>query len=301
MGEVRLDLEKQVMWIGDREYFFQENSDSDFGSASDSEDELTRLRWYRESKKFVTFDEPRDDDAKKMTIEQAKEIDPEQQEWLPAHDRIKDPEKVKELTRAFTKAEPEAKANRQELKDVKEWLENNRGPRNRNGRALVVERLSSTDSESDRHIFDWEVRTHDYLYLHNANKKLRYGWWRIEEDEPERIGKHLRVNKALRDAVIAHKNEIKRKHSDSEQRSTSSDPVESSLEKETKVPKRTKWGVRIWSNDEKHYFAVGVWKSKKYEGCTTVRLTVAGRTCMYTVDTNQMEALRNEFSRGVPT
>ena len=64
---------------------------------------------------------------------------------------------------------------------------------------------------------------------------------------------------------------------------------------------RTKWGTRITSNDKKHYFGIGVWKSTKYGECSTVRLSVAGRTYMYTLDKTQMKALRREISRGVPT
>jgi hypothetical protein len=65
--------------------------------------------------------------------------------------------------------------------------------------------------------------------------------------------------------------------------------------------KRTKWGSRIYSNDGKHYFNVGVWKSKGYPGCTTIRLSVAGKNYMYTLDEKRMRALRAEISRGMPT
>jgi hypothetical protein len=65
--------------------------------------------------------------------------------------------------------------------------------------------------------------------------------------------------------------------------------------------KRTKWGSRIYSNDGKHYFNAGVWKSKGYPGCTTIRLSVAGKNYMYTLDEKYMRALRAEISRGMPT
>lgn len=66
-------------------------------------------------------------------------------------------------------------------------------------------------------------------------------------------------------------------------------------------PERTKWGMRIYSNDETHFFGIGVWKSTKYEGCATVRLSVAGRNYTYTLDRTQMKALRRELSRAEPT
>ncbi len=88
----------------------------------------------------------------------------------------------------------------------------------------------------------------------------------------------------------------------------SSEPERSSPDKESKKPtessaevKRTKWGTRVYSNDGKHFFNVGVWKSKGYPGCTTIRLSVAGRNLMYTLDERNMKALRAEISRGMPT
>ncbi len=66
-------------------------------------------------------------------------------------------------------------------------------------------------------------------------------------------------------------------------------------------PKRTKNGTKLTSNDGKHFFNIGVWESKGYPGCTTIRLSVAGGNYMYTLDKTQMKALRLEISRGVPT
>lgn len=298
MSEVHLDLEKQVMRVDDRRYFFQGNSDYD--SDHDSEDGLAKFNWYKESEKYVTAD-PEDFHAKRFPIEDAKHVDPPGGEWSPARVRVKDRSKLKELAQAFNKAEPEAKANRQELNDVKEWLENNQEARKGSGGPLLVERLSSSGSDSDTDIFDWEVVCHGRRYVHKTSKKLKYGWWKIDGRNPKSIAKHSRINKALRDAVVERIKDLKSNHSDKVRHSASSEEPTHSIEEKTDVPKRTKWGTRIWSNDKKHYFGVGVWKSTKYEGCTTVRLTVAGKTCMYTLDEIQIKALRNEVSRGVHT
>lgn len=64
---------------------------------------------------------------------------------------------------------------------------------------------------------------------------------------------------------------------------------------------RTKFGVRLYSNDEKHFFGIGVWKSKNYPGHTTVCLYTAGRRLIYTLDKTNMKAFREEVSRGEPT
>jgi hypothetical protein len=69
----------------------------------------------------------------------------------------------------------------------------------------------------------------------------------------------------------------------------------------TAVVKRSKHGVVIPSNDGIHSFGIGVWKSTKYEGRTTICLFVAGRRFLYTVDKEHMAALRNEVARGEPT
>jgi len=87
-----------------------------------------------------------------------------------------------------------------------------------------------------------------------------------------------------------------------------SEPERNSPDEASKKPrersdqvKRTKWGTRVYSNNGKHYFNVGVWKSRGYPACTTIRLSVAGRNCMYTLDERNMRALRAEISlRGHP-
>jgi hypothetical protein len=62
--------------------------------------------------------------------------------------------------------------------------------------------------------------------------------------------------------------------------------------------KRTKRGVRISSNDHKFYFNVAVFKSTKYPGCASLQLVVAGKWYNYTLDADNMKALREEVARG---
>src|SRR5258706_1902404 len=64
---------------------------------------------------------------------------------------------------------------------------------------------------------------------------------------------------------------------------------------------RTKYGVRIYSNDGKHFFGIGVWKSRKYPGHTSIRLFVAGRNTLYTINSKYLKALVRELSRSEPT
>lgn len=62
--------------------------------------------------------------------------------------------------------------------------------------------------------------------------------------------------------------------------------------------KHTKHGVRLFSNDAKHYFNIAVFKSTKYPGCASVQLSVAGGWYNYTLDSRNMKAFREEVARG---
>ena len=67
--------------------------------------------------------------------------------------------------------------------------------------------------------------------------------------------------------------------------------------KQSSTVKRTKRGVRIFSGD-KYYFDIAIFKSRKYPGCASVRLVVAGKWYNYTLDSANMKALREEVARG---
>jgi hypothetical protein len=67
--------------------------------------------------------------------------------------------------------------------------------------------------------------------------------------------------------------------------------------KQSSTVKRTKRGVRVFSGD-KYYFDIAVFKSRKYPGCASVRLVVAGKWYNYTLDAANMKALREEVARG---
>lgn len=67
--------------------------------------------------------------------------------------------------------------------------------------------------------------------------------------------------------------------------------------KQSSTVKRTKRGVRVFSGD-KYYFDIAIFKSRKYPGCASVRLVVAGKWYNYTLDSANMKALREEVARG---
>jgi hypothetical protein len=97
---------------------------------------------------------------------------------------------------------------------------------------------------------------------------------------------------------------VKKQMASSSSSQSEEDVRDPGLKKQRKVVSevtRTKWGTRIYSNDGKHFFNVGVWKSKGYPGYTTIRLSVAGKNLIYTLDNKYLEALRSEISRGMPT
>ena len=59
--------------------------------------------------------------------------------------------------------------------------------------------------------------------------------------------------------------------------------------------KRTKWGVRIYSSDGKHFLNLGCWKSTKYPGKASIRI---GRY-LYTVSQGDLKAMLEELQRGL--
>jgi len=63
------------------------------------------------------------------------------------------------------------------------------------------------------------------------------------------------------------------------------------------VIKRDKHGIRLYSNDGKHFFNIGVYKSRRESGSSTVCLFVAGRPYVYTLGKSKMEALFGEITR----
>jgi hypothetical protein len=72
-------------------------------------------------------------------------------------------------------------------------------------------------------------------------------------------------------------------------------PQEDTPKQDDGLQKRTKWGVRIYSSDGKHFFNLGCWKSTKYPGSVSIRL---GRY-LYTVSQNDLKALIVELQRGL--
>jgi hypothetical protein len=72
-------------------------------------------------------------------------------------------------------------------------------------------------------------------------------------------------------------------------------PQDDAPKQDNGCQKRTKWGVRIYSSDGKHFFNLGCWKSTKYPGKASVRI---GRY-LYTVSQNDLNAMIEEVQRGL--
>jgi hypothetical protein len=278
MGRVRLDVEEQCLRIDDRQYYYEKKSYYE----SEYDDELGDLRWFKEDKEHAVSADSSEEDDEPIPVEVAQELDPSGCEWRYALVQIKDPHKIRKLNRRFTKAQAKAKGEEEKERRGKEAAEqreyekegeSTKGKQDKNGsmsRSKIVARKLglSSDSVDDCKKFDWEVVTaNGWRYLHKKGKEPGHGWYRDAE---------LKCVK-------------------------SSDKKEHLQEIVTNPVGRTKWGTKIYSNDAKHFFSVGVWKSKGYPGCTTIRLYVAGRPFMYTLDELNMRALRAEISRGMPT
>ena len=174
----------------------------------------------------------------------------------------------------------------------------------------------SADSEDPKHKIpvdetydmlpeEWvylRVRIKDRDKVRKLNRRFEKALARVEAKEKAEkdAKKREREEEEAKQRRYREESEAsEREHERWERRSEKA--TQSSDSEESKDVARTKWGTKITSNDRKHYFNIGVWESTGYEGCSTVRISVAGRTCMYTLDKTQMKALRREISRGVPT
>jgi chemotaxis protein histidine kinase CheA len=282
MSSIRLDVEQQCLRIDDRKYFYERKEYFD----SDYDDEFGDYRWYKEDKQNAVSADSEDTDDKPIPIAQAEDIDPTGTEYTYARKRIQDPEKIRRLEHKFKKAErqqkmkekeklrAEEKQREAERHEDEEKDERTNRKSDKNGAAnspkVAVRKLDGTSNhEGEYKEFDWEVAGSGKRYLHKRKRGLEHGWYRETEGELKRV-------------------------SSEEKKEFLANCVKNPIE-------RTKWGTRIYSNDGKHYFGVGVWTSRGYRDCTTVRLSVAGRHFMYTLDERNMRALRAEISRGMPT
>jgi hypothetical protein len=281
MSKTKLDLEHQCLRIDDREYYYEEKDRRRRSSDSDDAD----FYWFEIDERFAVSDNPEDSDDEQIPVERAREIDPTGMEWTYARVQIEDSHKLRKLNRAFTKAKlkAEEKAKRKEEEEEHEEKKGESDEENQTRHSskadkrkqahspkIAVRRLSrSTDSGDDYEKFNWKVMDDGKQFLHKKSKELGHGWYREADGELERV--------------------------------KSSDRKERLQALVLKSVSRTKWGTRIYSNDDKHFFTVGVWKSTKYSGCSTIRLSVAGKNYMYTLDETNMKALRAEISRGMPT
>jgi hypothetical protein len=291
MSEVRVDLTKGMMWIGERKYYYFDDTDCD-----SSDDESKRYRWYRESKKYLAVGS----DDKHWENTPVEDIDWENvsHDWSWGRLRIHNVAKRRTLTRALEKAKRKIErkkqeaAEREESRDVKAWLKQHPGSvLSTDG--LAVQELSSEE-------FDWSVGVNGKCYIHTRWEEMAVGWWKATGQHPVKAKPAL--SEALRAAVRkASKEGSVRQHTEEPEDSGSEESSDSDSEQEVSPVKRTKYGTKVLSNDGKHFFTIGVWKSKKYPGCSSVRISVAGRNLLYTLDNAQMAAFRQEISRGEPT
>ncbi len=131
-----------------------------------------------------------------------------------------------------------------------------------------------------------------------------YVFYEVSDEESFESNQPVNYQSSLHERLESIRQYYENKRESFEKQSRRQDDVESDGSRRndsTVAVKRTKHGVTIPSNDGKHSFGIGVWKSTKYKGRTTICLFVAGRRLLYTVDKEHMAALRNEVARGEPT
>lgn len=297
MKLVELDLDKCEMRMDGQRYFFEQNT-SDYDFEIDSDDDSKRYIWHRENKKYIAGA-----NGEKVPIEVP--ADGLEDTWSYARVRVNNVEKNRKLTQTLERAKVAIEtqkaeaAERKERRRIEAWAKHNPQEKTPKRDEILIRKVaSSEDSESDRGLVDWEVTHRKGRSVHKNGKSLRLRWWRIDGD-PEKI-KHRGLLRFLRSEVKNHEKELRRQRTRKQEREPAEDEDkrESPGDQSGTLKPRTKWGMTIFSNDQKHFFTIGMWKSRKYPGCCSVRISVAGRTCMYTLDETQMEALKQEISRG---
>ena len=137
-------------------------------------------------------------------------------------------------------------------------------------------------------------------------------------DDDKRKDRHLihrldhALKRALREAEKREKDKMEQLREDVLAMEEAAYPTPSSSAEDEKPRKKEssavagqepisdrKHGVKLFSNNGKFFFRVAVYKSTKFDDCSSVYLTVAGKRYLYTLDKKNMKALREEVAKGV--
>ncbi|HTV59421.1 MAG TPA: hypothetical protein VMJ93_11175 [Verrucomicrobiae bacterium] len=186
------------------------------------------------------------------------------------------------------------------LKDTK-WFRYSRHSILRNEEKVpFVAEKDRDEREEDGHEIDWEEIKHRFRdrsiirrlkrLVEHAERKQARRERKAKEEEADRLDKLREVVFAAEDARL--------QTPDSE--SAEEPEAESPAKEAGQAPKSdNKHGVQLFSNSGKYFFRIAVYKSKKYPGCSSVYLTVAGKRYLYTLDKQNMKAFREETNKGV--
>jgi hypothetical protein len=159
------------------------------------------------------------------------------------------------------------------------------------------------EEKRNRKKHDWEDalrplddrKRSDHQLIRKLEHLVEHAELNAEKKEKERQAQLLKAALAVEDARHGQPEE-----SASESASAPDDdkkPRQKQSGREADEINRDKHGVRLFSNDGKHFFNIGVYKSRKEPGSSTVCLFVAGRPYVYTLDKSKMEALYKEVTR----
>lgn len=158
----------------------------------------------------------------------------------------------------------------------------------------------------------WYRISNSYVYVGDDKfsiKELQEAESRGEEpaDEWDPVERRVKGSKKLKqlDKILDHalekemsrlRRKLKHRHRKLQIRTAvGAQPQDDPTQQDSQRPKRTKWGVRVYSSDGKHFFNLGCWKSSKYPGKASVRL---GRY-LYTISQHDLEAMLEELRRGL--
>jgi hypothetical protein len=252
------------------------------------------LRWSRVSKTRCLRDGKEVNFVKKKKREEISDFvarsEGEEIEWEDVLVRLKDPRVIKKLNHLRGRAQ--YRKERREERDEDEKIQKAEEEEQKQEILTLDARKQILTVGSKR--YRWETmnwRRLDYEYDDD--------WYRVHRDGTEEKVEGIEQElEQLRED--AERQQVRAAGGRQESDSGSDDKKKKypAGDAASKVVKRDKHGVKLYSYGGKYYFTIAVNKSTKFVGHASVRLMVAGGWKTYTLDAANMKAFREEVARG---
>ncbi len=292
MSVEKVGLKEQVAWMGGKEYWYELEHDK-YG------EEMLR-KWFTTSKKYVCVD------GEKVSIKELDKLDPGNTEWTPAERRVKNPKKLKLLNEIVDRAQAAKRkedGQRKKQQAATQDISRRKADTGKNGNPSEFQ-VIALKKEGVKVIFRGKVFLGRPMEVDQFGRDTdEYEFAREIGDPDEVFPTYEEVPSKLRKLL----ERVRRKHLHKDSAPSEQPPrrptTTATASKVTGNPKskRTKYGIRIFSSDGKHFFDFGCWPSRKYPGHSSIRLGIAGKRKLYTISQRDWKAMLEELQRGKPS